>query len=48
MILSDVNVLVYAFREDMPDHRQYLKWLTSLIDGDFGRFSGLRWRHPLR
>ncbi len=34
MILPDVNVLVYAYREDAPGHRAYRDWLRSLIDSD--------------
>ena len=34
MILVDVNVLVYAFRRDAPDHRRYADWLQDLIDAD--------------
>jgi toxin-antitoxin system PIN domain toxin len=34
MILTDVNVLVYAHREDTPDHAAYLQWLEALINGD--------------
>ena len=34
MILPDVNVLVYAHREDAPDHAAYLAWLTNLIESD--------------
>lgn len=34
MILLDVNVLVYAHREDAPDHRAYLSWLEDLINSD--------------
>ena len=34
MILPDVNVLVYAYREDAPGHRAYREWLQSLIDSD--------------
>lgn len=26
MILVDVNVLVYGFRADAPDHQRYLEW----------------------
>ncbi len=34
----DVNVLVYAYREDMGDHDKYLYWLESVInsDGSYG------------
>lgn len=31
MILPDVNVLVYAFREDSPDHKQYSAWLDAVV-----------------
>ena len=34
MILPDVNVLVYAHREDAPDHQAYFDWLKSLILGE--------------
>jgi uncharacterized protein len=34
MILVDVNVLVYAHREDAPGHAAYRRWLEVLIDGD--------------
>jgi toxin-antitoxin system PIN domain toxin len=34
MILMDVNVLVYAHREDTNDHLLYLRWLESLLNGD--------------
>lgn len=34
MILPDVNVLVYAHREDAPDHSAFHSWLTGVIDGD--------------
>lgn len=34
MILPDVNVLVYAHRQDAPDHRAYLIWLESVVNGD--------------
>lgn len=33
MILPDVNVLVYAFREDSPDHEGYARWLQERLDG---------------
>lgn len=38
MILADVNVLVYAFREDSPNHGAYRKWLEATIaaPGAFG------------
>ena len=34
MILPDVNVLLYAFRNDAARHPQYRTWLEELIDGD--------------
>ena len=34
MILPDVNVLVYAHREDAPDHQAYRDWLESLVNSD--------------
>lgn len=38
MILPDVNVLVYAFREDSPNHSAYREWLedTLAAPGAFG------------
>lgn len=33
MILMDVNVLVYAFRKDMPEHDRYRTWLLDVLDG---------------
>ncbi len=34
MQLPDVNVLVYAFREDAPDHNLYREWLQALVNSD--------------
>ncbi len=34
MILCDVNVLVYAFREDSKDHDRYHAWLLDRLRGD--------------
>jgi toxin-antitoxin system PIN domain toxin len=34
MLLIDVNVLVYAFRKDSPDHERYAAWLNALVGGD--------------
>ena len=34
MQLVDVNVLVYAHREDTPDHRRYREWLETWLDSD--------------
>ncbi len=33
MILPDVNVLIYAFREDTPGHQQYRDWLRARVTG---------------
>ena len=32
--MTDVNVLVYAHREDTREHRSYRAWLESLVNGD--------------
>ncbi len=34
MFLMDVNVLVYAHREDTPYHLVYREWLESIINGN--------------
>jgi toxin-antitoxin system PIN domain toxin len=34
VILPDVNVLVYAHREDTPNHSAYRAWLESVISSD--------------
>lgn len=34
MILTDVNVLVYAHRTDSPGQPAFRKWLEALINGD--------------
>jgi toxin-antitoxin system PIN domain toxin len=34
MDLVDVNVLVYAHREDAPNHLAYQRWLENLIQSD--------------
>lgn len=31
-MLPDVNVLVYACRQDAPDHGHYVRWLESLVN----------------
>lgn len=31
MILPDVNVVVYAHREDAVDHRRYREWLEGIL-----------------
>ncbi len=32
MVLVDVNILVYAFRTDAPEHRAFRAWLEALLD----------------
>lgn len=34
MLLCDVNVFVYAHREDSPNHSACLQWLEALINSD--------------
>lgn len=34
MILPDVNVLIYAFRRDMPQHDLCRSWLVGVVSGD--------------
>lgn len=34
MILPDVNVLIYAFRADLPQHVACRRWLVDVISGD--------------
>lgn len=34
MILVDVNVLVYAHRQDAPDHGAYRTWLEETLDSE--------------
>lgn len=34
MILPDVNVLIYAFRADLPRHQTCKAWLDKVISGD--------------
>ena len=34
MRLVDVNVLVYGFRTDAPDHSVYVAWLEELVSAD--------------
>jgi uncharacterized protein len=34
MILPDVNVLIYAFRSDLPLNRICRPWLAALVSGD--------------
>jgi toxin-antitoxin system PIN domain toxin len=37
MILPDVNVLVYAFRTDVPQHALCSSWLNGIVNGE-GQF----------
>jgi toxin-antitoxin system PIN domain toxin len=34
LLLCDVNVLVYAHREDSTGHRRYREWLEALVNGE--------------
>jgi toxin-antitoxin system PIN domain toxin len=34
MQLFDVNVLVYAFRKDLPHYDKYARWLGEIANGD--------------
>jgi hypothetical protein len=34
MLLPDVNVIVYAYREAAPNHERYREWLEGLVNGD--------------
>lgn len=34
MLLADVNVLIYAFREDAPEHKAYREWLDVSVAED--------------
>jgi len=34
MQLPDVNVLIYAHREDAPEHDRYAAWLEALVAAD--------------
>ncbi|HZC17812.1 MAG TPA: type II toxin-antitoxin system VapC family toxin [Caulobacteraceae bacterium] len=34
MILPDVNVLIYAFRQDLPQHATSRSWLEDVVAGD--------------
>ncbi len=34
MILPDVNVLIYAFRKDVPQHELCRPWLEQVVAGD--------------
>lgn len=32
MLLPDVNVLIYAHRQDAPEHDRYAAWLRALVE----------------
>ena len=34
MVLPDVNVLVYAHREDSPHHAECREWVEAVLNGD--------------
>jgi len=34
VLLPDVNILVYAHREEAAGHDQHLRWLDALVNGD--------------
>jgi toxin-antitoxin system PIN domain toxin len=34
VILPDVNVLLYAFRTECPEHPRYREWLLSVLEGN--------------
>jgi toxin-antitoxin system PIN domain toxin len=34
MLLPDVNILVYAYREDAPDHERFKEWFQELVNSD--------------
>jgi len=34
MVLPDVNVLLYAYRQLAPDHQRYRAWLEAVVNGD--------------
>ena len=34
MIVPDVNLLLYAYRRELPDHEAAWQWWSSLLDGD--------------
>ena len=34
MRVADVNVLIYAHREESPEHDAYAAWISDLVSGD--------------
>jgi predicted nucleic acid-binding protein len=49
VIVPDINLLVYAYNADAPDHERARTWWEETLsdDPDFSRFPGLRWSNPL-
>jgi hypothetical protein len=33
LILPDVNILIFAFRQDTPEHKAYWEWLQAVVNG---------------
>ena len=33
MVLPDINILVYAHQEEIPDHPRYRAWLQGVLNG---------------
>jgi len=33
MLLTDINVLIYAARTEMPKHEDFAQWLSELVNG---------------
>lgn len=34
MLLTDVNILIHAFREESADHLEHKQWLEDVVNGD--------------
>src|SRR5687767_11509737 len=34
MLMADVNIFIYAHREDAEDHERYRDWVTNTLEGD--------------
>lgn len=34
MLLPDVNILIYAIREDSADHEHYAEWVSNALNAD--------------
>lgn len=34
MILTDVHILIYAFRKHTPEHDRYRNWLLAILNGE--------------